>query len=374
MNVLKASDGTANEMRALRGYIHGVARRSQNSFAHEKQRTFGRKRFQAAHEHAVLVIDKEGNIKKQFLRVADLLRGRTYQVRDFVSLGLDVDISASRRPVHPGAHTGSPVLFARGETILMGIGGLKGLIYTDRAIFFEGSGPQRVLTENFTNELGAVLRRQAVSSEQEEEELCNDADTDGGEKNSEESSSHLTDSDFEMQVVERMLQASCDSFERRYVIYERMLQHLASDDESNDAYKLQRLVPVRDSLQQFSMEINETREVLLTLLDNEQDMLDLLLSKRQLAARDSKKLDLELHDEVELLIEYYVRVLNRTYNDVAYLQYKLNTKRELAAIALGRALFTPHSLFDEGDTGCARHLPDVYRFESAAVSCNPLNL
>jgi hypothetical protein len=40
-------------------------------------------------------------------------------------------------------------------------------------------------------------------------------------------------------------------------------------------------------------------------------MLDLLLTKRQRAKHVSKKLDLELHDEVELMLEYYVRVLNR---------------------------------------------------------------
>jgi len=64
------------------------------------------------------------------------------------------------------------------------------------------------------------------------------------------------------------------------------------------------------------------------------DMLEMLLTKKSEAASEASALDLHLHDEVELLLENYVRVLNRTYNDVLYLQYRLASKQELAAIAL----------------------------------------
>lgn len=254
-----------------------VARRMLHAFGHGKQGAFGRQRFRPQ-ALAVVVIDKEGTVIRDTVSVADMLRGRTYQVRDFVSLGIDVDVRAKRPPAHPGANTASPVLFTRGETILCGIGGLQALIYTDRAIIFEG--PQKMQTESFANELGALLQERLASAEEGggKEGLSMGA---GGEAASQaaalqpgiandDAACPSTDADFEMMVVEGMLQASCHSFDRRYVIYERMLRHLTSDHESNDVYKLQRLVPVRDSLQQFSMEINETREMLLTLLDNEQ--------------------------------------------------------------------------------------------------------
>ena len=315
--------------------------------------------------------------------------GRIYQVRDFVSLGIDVDARTLRPPAHPGAQTGTPILFARGKTLLCGIGGLKGLIYTDRAIIFEN--PQRIQTATFAQELSALLREWSASAKQK----CEARGNDGEKAAAEEPDSAPLDADFEMLVVEKMLQTSCDSFDRRYVIYERMLQHLTADDESNDAYKLQRLVPLRDSLQQFSVEINESREALLTLLDNEQDMLDLLLTKRESAAANSATLELELHDEVELMLEYYVRVLNRTYNDVAYLQYKLNSKRELASIALGlsslafnpywRACFLPflprvlppRTLFPSTrelapapwDPFCSPFLSSFYPLPHPSISC-----
>jgi len=285
--------------------------------------------------------------------------GRTYQVRDFVSLGIDVDVRPLRHPAHPGAQTGTPILFARGETLLCGIGGLKGLIYTDRAIIFESA--QRIQTATFAQELSALLRERSARAEQECDVRRNEVDKAAAEG----PGSGPIDADFEMLVVEKMLQASCDSFNRRYFIYERMLQHLASDGEGNDVYKLQRLVPLRDSLQLFSTQIQETREVLLRLLDNEQDMLDLLLTKRQAAAANSVTLELELHDEVELMLEYYVRVLNRTYNDVAYLQYKLNTKRELASIALGLPSLPFHS------NSRAYSLPFLLRSPSSLYSLSP---
>jgi hypothetical protein len=253
-----------------------VARRMLHAFGHGKQGAFGRQRFRSQ-ELAVVVIDKEGTVIRDTLSVADMLRGRTYQVRDFVSLGIDVDVRAKRPPAHPGANTASPVLFTRGQTILCGIGGLQALIYTDKAIIFEG--PQKMQTESFANELGALLQERLASAEGGGEkglsmgvggEAVSQAAALQPESTNDDAACPSTDGDFEMMVVEGMLQASCHSFDRRYVIYERMLRHLTSDDESNDAYKLQRLVPVRDSLQQFSMEINETREMLLTLLDNEQ--------------------------------------------------------------------------------------------------------
>ena len=243
--------------------------------------------------------------------MTDLLRGcSAMRVRDLLSL----DIGSQLRPFR--GQTSGPVaqkaqnylVFARGNSVVYSFGWQQGLLCKDRAIVLNNGTHCEIFAEKL-----------CTSLERTESEGANDT--------------ALFDPDFEIAFIERLLQECCESFDRRYLIYRRMLSHVLTRLEEDSGSLLQ-LVPLRDSLQHFIMEISEAREVLLNLLDNEQDMLDLLLTKRAIAELKNVPLDQDLHDEVEFMLEYFVRELTRTHNDALHLQYRLKTKQELAAISL----------------------------------------
>ena len=272
----------------------------------------GTLRARSAQQHRVILVDVRGNRSLDILTVTDLLRGcSSLNVRDLLSFLVDPELRAPSAAV---AQSANSVLFARGDTLLCSLGWLQALIDKDRAIIVDGG----LHCDVFADKLCALLLSH-------EEPL---------DKGSDERLLYAPD--FEMKVVEKMLQECCESFDRRYLIFHRMLEYFFShEEEANaDATSLLRLVPLRDALQGFIMEINQTREALLTLLDNEDDMLDLLLSKKARAHEQGVAMLRELHDEVEFLLEYYVRALNRTHSQAVYLQYRLKTKQELAAISL----------------------------------------
>jgi len=152
---------------------------------------------------------------------ADTSGHSTIQVRDFFSLGLDGQ---------HGATHGSPVIFARGNMMLCGIGALKGLVYTNKAIIFEENGAH---SQIFADELSELLQ----DRHQRHVDMPLGHDVGGVEEevNVDLLDRHVETADFEMIVVEKMLQECCDSFDRRYLIYRRMLQHLSTNEGEDDA-------------------------------------------------------------------------------------------------------------------------------------------
>lgn len=156
------------------------------------------------HQHPVIEIRQDGIISHKFLSVADMLRGHSdVQVRDLISLGID---SLSRASSHHAASSGSPILFARGDTLLCGIGWLKTLIYSDRMIIFTDNG---LHSEAFAEQLSALLEERnafmlAKSRSAQPGQGGSGAAEDavGGE----DAVSLSLASDFEMIVLEKMLE------------------------------------------------------------------------------------------------------------------------------------------------------------------------
>jgi len=95
---------------------------------------------------------------------------------------------------------------------------------------------------------------------------------------------------------------------------------------------LMRLLPLRDSLQQFEAVVKETRNTLIHL--DQEDMLGILLNQQAIARESGTSVDPALHETVELLIENYLRHLSKTLNEVNYLQWRVATKQDLARISL----------------------------------------
>lgn len=81
----------------------------------------------------------------------------------------------------------------------------------------------------------------------------------------------LPETSFELVLLESILNECCDLFDRRVNLYRRIVQRLgfAENQDMTSGNLLLRLLPLKDSLQQFEAVVKETRSTLIHLLENE---------------------------------------------------------------------------------------------------------
>ena len=97
---------------------------------------------------------------------------------------------------------------------------------------------------------------------------------------------------------------------------------------------MHRLIPVKDSLQQFELTVKSHLACLDELLRNDDDMVGILLSERERAGAKGGTVDDRYHQVVELLIEDYNRQLEQILMEINYLQKKVQSSQELVAMSL----------------------------------------
>jgi len=86
-------------------------------------------------------------------------------------------------------------------------------------------------------------------------------------------------------------------------------------------------MPIKDSLQEFEMNIKSVLSCLKQLLESDEDLLALLLTEKALAKEKGTALNHNLHEHVELLFEEYARQLNMVLNEVHYLLQRVQSKQ-----------------------------------------------
>lgn len=94
------------------------------------------------------------------------------------------------------------------------------------------------------------------------------------------------------------------------------------------------LIPLKESLQEFEMNVESCLKCLTHLLEKEEDMLGLLLTERHEAIIKGESLDRSLHESVELLLEEYARQVNNVINEINFMNKRLQSKQELVALSL----------------------------------------
>ena len=141
---------------------------------------------------------------------------------------------------------------------------------------------------------------------------------------------------FELIFLEEILKEVCDTFNRRLKIYQPIVDSVAyrvSNELLTDS-GLDILLPVKDSLRQFEINVKSCLECLKALLDNEEDMLGLLLAEQRAVKDKGEEIKFERHEIVELLVEEYARQLNNILHETSYLLQKIQSKQEMIAISL----------------------------------------
>mmetsp|Transcript_976 Transcript_976/g.2038 ORF Transcript_976/g.2038 Transcript_976/m.2038 type:complete len:553 (-) Transcript_976:1887-3545(-) len=279
---------------------------------------------------AVITSTTDGNTKleKKNLSIQQIVKEIPgTHARDFFSLSLTSlgDASRKRRAmmnhhysvknsIHPW------FILPRESEIVMGFGCVRAVINKKSALIFDAHKP--------------TIKQQAMRISKQLTRKDNFAFRDGeiifhsGGKNK--------STQFEIDMVEQIIQEVCTMYSRRISLYEPIVNSLM-DRVTNEAFSpsgLHKLVPVKDSLQHFEMNVKGALHCITDLLSNDEDMLDLLLTEKAIAKSENRTLPIESHESVEMLLEEYARQLNSTLLEIDYMLQRVQSKQDMVALSL----------------------------------------
>ena len=234
----------------------------------------------------------------------DLIDTQGIHARDLFSL----DIGGDSTPMNPDQETVHPMILPRTDSIVISMGTIKAIVARTKVIIFE---PEKPLVKQWANDfLKSVTSVYRSMQELDSEEMLS----------------------FELFCIEDVLKSTCDVYERRVILFSPLVDNLMQQmDKEADAYAgIDRLLPIRDALQQFEIDVKETQDCLTALLANDDDMAQLMLSENTVRG----SVDVSRHVVVELLVESYAARLTHTLNNVVYQQQKVKSRQEVAEFSV----------------------------------------
>jgi magnesium transporter len=137
-------------------------------------------------------------------------------------------------------------------------------------------------------------------------------------------------------MVEEIVREVCAMYSRRIHLYEPIVNSLM-DRVTHDAISpsgLYKLIPLKDSLQRFEMNVKGALKCITDLLSNDQDMVDLLLTEKAIAKSENRTLPIELHGTVEMMLEEYARQLSSTLLEIDFMLQRVQSKQDMVALSL----------------------------------------
>jgi hypothetical protein len=179
----------------------------------------------------VVTMDASGQLQKESIPMKQAMKGM--HARDILALGVSSVELDQRRP-------SPPVLLPRGNSIFVSFGNIKAVIHPDSLIALE---PHRSVVSAWLADLSGSMKRYGI----------------------------ISDTPFELFVLEDILCEMCDTFDRRMMIYGPLVNSLLVEvDSLADASEgFNKLVPLKDALYQFEMAVKEAQRCILDTIDND---------------------------------------------------------------------------------------------------------
>lgn len=210
-------------------------------------------------------------------------------------------------------------ILPRGIEIVMAFGCIRALITRDAAYIFDAHKPnikQRV------HRISKQIRRSK-----------------GGKTNNNNNYAirNNCNTQFEVNMVEEIVREVCTMYSRRIHLYAPIVNSLmerVTHESVLPESSLHRLVPLKDSLQRFEMNVKGALRCLTDLLSNDQDMVDLLLTEKADAKAENRTVPLELHGTVEMMLEEYARQLTSTLLEIDYMLSRVQSKQDMVALTM----------------------------------------
>lgn len=141
--------------------------------------------------------------------------------------------------------------------------------------------------------------------------------------------------DFELRALEAILSFVCQTYRRRAMLIAPLVDglttRLGQADLSHDL--LHQLLPMRDHLSEFEIELDTAETVLGSLLKNDEDLVGLLLTEKKRLRGQLPPL--EAHRNVELMLENYTSQLVDISNEAYFLRKRVESIQSVAELNYG---------------------------------------
>lgn len=135
---------------------------------------------------------------------------------------------------------------------------------------------------------------------------------------------------FELKCLESLLQGACDALERRYASFNMLLGPCLESATSTEGRTLSEVLPLKLQLGAFSVDTKEVANAISTMLDNDEDMAAMYLTDKAAG----QKRTAARHDEVELLLETYLRKVQELDNELRNMANNIDTTEKSIQIRL----------------------------------------
>ena len=309
--------------------------------------------------YSVAKVQSDGSLTLESLKLSDILRNSSLHARDLFSLALtsshDVEEDNRRhrrRRTQQASSAGRTpaAILPRGDEVVLSFGSIRALIGKDSGMIFDAHVPAtQLLASEIANTFDQRVAENKEMKWRRLAGLSNDASPEAKAQRDLSASVYIYDStdwssrmrydeseSFELVFIEEILRDTCDTFNRRLLLYEPIVSTLLTrvHNEMFSDEGVQHIVPIKDSLQEFEMNVKNCLECLTHLLDNDEDMLNLLLTEKHIASAKGEDVLPQLHERVELLFEEYARQLHSIIGEIHFLLKRIQSKQELVAISL----------------------------------------
>ncbi len=294
-------------------------------------------------QYSVTKICEKGKVSHTILSISELLKSSSMHARDLFSLALtsrqeyeqrrrkhDESESKRRSKLRRNKRSLAAIL-PRDNEIIVSFGNVRAVITSNSGLLFDAHKPSIQLLAHGISQTfqSRQENKQPIFPEDQNDKTISSfihdfKDHDNG------------DGAFELIFLEEILREICATYTRRLILYEPVVDAVITkvSNEMLVASGVHRLVPVKDSLQEFELQVASALSCLTHLLDNDEDMLGLLLTERRQANARGEDLDYKRHEAVELLLEEYARQLSNILQETNYLLKKVQSNQELVAISL----------------------------------------
>ncbi|OEU20653.1 hypothetical protein FRACYDRAFT_180192 [Fragilariopsis cylindrus CCMP1102] len=256
------------------------------------------------------IITATGEIETTFLHPSEIMAETTMSPRDFVLLRLTswnertenwVGKTLIEQMRHP------PTIMARNDFILLTLGPVRAVCEKDVCYFFDVHSEA---AKSFIKGLSRVYQERSARIKSKNRDL----------------------------FLETVLSDTVGSFTGRVRIFEPivndLLHRISVDEDFSDANLLHQMAPLKEQLQSFEVYVTQAYDCLTQILNDDEVMLQLLLTEQGEACTANVPVDFERHQHVEHVLGIYARRFSSVIQEVNYLLGRIESKQEFIELEL----------------------------------------
>ena len=208
----------------------------------------------------VAKITYHGELSIENLTTPEILKAAQIYARDLFLLNVTSRQERHRRrPIQMS----SAAILPREDLMLVSLGNVRAVVGINELFLMDAHQP---VVQEFAQDISEVFREESGTPDADPPELL---------------------------FLDEVLRDTVDAFSRRLRLYEPIVDNflLKVADELYSDTGVHQLVPLKDSLQSFEIQVRQSVDCLASLLNNDETMLDMLLTEQAAAKKNRSLVD-----------------------------------------------------------------------------------